>query len=228
MVMYHEWTHTAIDSERPSVEIPGGVAVNRYARRVIYYVSGWTLFSALRALTITGTERGKYFVFVQAHSIGKVAVQDANLPISIIEKRKRKSAKVYCSEEYFDFVCYVESVYLSNLSLKMMHAYADGNIIDIIRSGLLSNDVVIQKVSLLFQKPLCCLLSKDERPEILKYLMDRFANMQGTFFAHCLKKNNNKSTVDGLAEKQATRTKVLNGVITSKAVVDSKEYEPRR
>ena len=225
MVMYHEWTHAAIDSERPSVEIPGSVAVNRHARPVIYYVAGWTLFSASRALTVAGKERGKYFLFVQAHSIGKLAAQVANLPISIIEKRKRKSAKVYCSEEYFDFICYVESVYLSNLSLKMMRAYADGNIIDIIRSGLLSNDTVIQKFSLLFQNPSCCSMSEDEKPEILKYLMDRYANMRGTFFAHCLKKNNNKSTVDILAEKQATRTNVSNAVVTAKAVADSKESE---
>ena len=92
------------------------MAVNRHACPVIYYVAGWTLFSTSRALTVAGKERGKYFLSVQAHSIGKLAAQDANLLISIIEKRKRKSAKVYCSEEYFDFICYVESVYLSNLS----------------------------------------------------------------------------------------------------------------
>ena len=62
MVMYHEWTHTDIDSERPSVEIPSSVAINRYAHPVIYYVSGWTLFSASRALTVAGKERGKYFL----------------------------------------------------------------------------------------------------------------------------------------------------------------------
>ena len=55
--------------------------------------------------------------------------------------------------------------------------------------------------------------------------MDRYANMQGTFFAHCLKKNNNKGTVDVLAEKQATRTKVSNAVVTAKAVADLKESE---
>jgi hypothetical protein len=49
--------------------------------------------------------------------------------------------------------------------------------------------------------------------------------MRGTFFAHCLKNNNSKSTVDILAEKQATRTKVSNAVVTAKAVADSKESE---
>ena len=107
----------------------------------------------------------------------------------------------------------------------MMRAYADGNIINIIRSGLLSNDTVIQKFSLLFQNLSCCSLSEDEKPEILKYLMDRYANMRGTFFAYCLKKNNNKSTVDVLAEKQATGTKVSNAVVTAKAIVDSKDSD---
>ena len=96
MVIYHEWTHTAIDSKRPLVEIPDSVAVNRYAHPVIYYVAGWTLFSTSRALTVAGKERCKYFLFVQDHSIGKVAAQDANLNTSIIVKRKQKSTKVYC------------------------------------------------------------------------------------------------------------------------------------
>ena len=207
------------------VEIPGSVAVNRHARPVIYYVAGWTLFSASRALTVAQKERGKYFQFFQAHNIEKLDAKDAKLPISIVEKRKQRSAKVYCSEEYFDFICFVESVYLSNLSLKMMRAYADGNIIDIIRSSLLSNDMVVQKSNLLFNNTSCCSISEDEKPEIMKYLMDRYANMRGTFFAHCLKKNNTKSTVDMLAEKQAARTKVSNAVVTAKAVEDSKEAE---
>ena len=80
--------HAAIDSECPSVEIPGSVAVNRHACPVIYYVAGWTLFSISRALTVAGKERGKYFLFVQAHSIGKLAAQDTNLPISIIKKEE--------------------------------------------------------------------------------------------------------------------------------------------
>jgi hypothetical protein len=88
----------------------------------------------------------------------------------------------------------------------------------------LSNDAVTHKFSP-FKNPPCCSLSEDEKPEILKYLMHRYANMQGTFFAHCLKKNNNKNTVDVLAEKQATKTKVLNAVVTVKAIVESKESE---
>jgi hypothetical protein len=94
MVMYHKWTHTVIVSKCPLVEIPNSVLVNRHAFLVMYYISGWTLFSASRALTVADKERGKYFLFVQAHSIGKLAAQDITLPISIIGKRERKSASI--------------------------------------------------------------------------------------------------------------------------------------
>ena len=48
--------------------------------------------------------------------------------------------------------------------------------------------------------------------------MERYANMRGTFFVKCIKNNNPKSSVDTLAERQATRNKVSNAVITAKAV----------
>ena len=46
MVMYHEWTHAAVDCKRPPVTIPGNVKLNKHALPVIYYVAEWTLFSA--------------------------------------------------------------------------------------------------------------------------------------------------------------------------------------
>ena len=49
--------------------------------------------------------------------------------------------------------------------------------------------------------------------------------MQGTFFARCLKKNNHKSAVDILAEKQATRTKLSSAFVSAKAIADSKESD---
>ena len=51
-----------------------------------------------------------------------------NLLTSLVEMRKGR-ASVYCSREYFEFVCFVKSTYLANLTLKMMLAYNDGDII---------------------------------------------------------------------------------------------------
>ena len=59
--------------------------------------------------------------------------------------------------------------------------------------------------------------TKDQQ-QIMKYLMERYANMCRTFFVKCIKNNNPKSSVDTLAERQATRSKVSNAVITAKAV----------
>ena len=47
--------------------------------------------------------------------------------------------------------------------------------------------------------------------------------MRGTFFAKHLRQNRRGKTVDNLASSQATRTKVANAVVTSKAVAEAKE-----
>ena len=60
------------------------------------------------------------------------------LPTSVVERRKRQ-AKIYWMEEHYKFNCFVESVYLENLNLKMMQAHTDGDIVDIIKKALLSS-----------------------------------------------------------------------------------------
>ena len=42
--------------------------------------------------------------------------------------------------------------------------------------------------------------TKDQQ-QIMKYLMERYANMRGDFFIKCIKNNNPKSSVDTLAER---------------------------
>lgn len=58
------------------------------------------------------------------------------LPTTLVEKRKRNVA-MYCTQQYFEFICFIESVYLVNLSLKMMLAYNDGDIIAVIKRSIL-------------------------------------------------------------------------------------------
>ncbi len=42
-VMFMTWSHSICGSEKPPVEFPVDCLVGKYARPVIYYVSGWTL-----------------------------------------------------------------------------------------------------------------------------------------------------------------------------------------
>ena len=71
-----------------------------------------------------------FFRFAAAQIINGCAAESMDLPTSLGERTKRR-ASVYCSHKYFDFVCFVESIYLANLKLKMMMAYNDGDIITI-------------------------------------------------------------------------------------------------
>ena len=213
-IIYQEWVRTSADGERPPVQIPGKVKLGKYARPVIYYVAGWTLYSASRALTISVKEREIYFSFVRRNNTTKEDAEKAKLPIDLVEKRTRRAAKMYASKAYYNFIWSVESIYLTNLNIKMMRAYADGDIMDIILGGIMKNKSLANKF--------CSLCGDDvdtkEQQQILKYLMERYANMRGTFFVKCIKNNNPKSSVDTLAERQATRNKVSNAVITAKAV----------
>ena len=68
-----------------------------------------------------------------------------------------------------------------------------------------------------------CSLCRDDvgtkaQQQIIKYIVERHANMCGTFFVEYIKNKNPESLVDTSAERQATRSKVSNAVITAKSV----------
>ena len=60
-----------------------------------------------------------------------------------MERKKHISAKVYYSKEYITFVCPVESVYLSSLSLEGRSAYSDSDIVDKIKTSLLPGNLAV-------------------------------------------------------------------------------------
>ena len=109
--------------------------------------------------------------------------------------------QIYCtSKQYYDFICFMESVYLANLTLKMMMAYNDGNIISRIKSSLIANTLFDSSGGT---------VTEAEQKQILEYIMERYANMRGTFFARHLKCKSGDILAKRV-ENQPTRTKVLH------------------
>ena len=98
------------------------------------------------------------------------------LPTSLVKKRKQKSL-VYCTKQYFELICFVESVYLADWPLKMMLAYKDDNIISIIKTGILSNNGAQERFDALFLSNVV----ECEHQCVMAYIMEHYANMRGTF-----------------------------------------------
>jgi hypothetical protein len=110
--------------------------VGRYALPVVYYVTGWMLFSMSKASTVAADNKPVCFTFAASQTIDERAAKRMNLPASLVERRKQR-ASVYCSREYFDFLCRIESIFLANLTLKMMLAYSNGDIVTRIKTSIL-------------------------------------------------------------------------------------------
>jgi hypothetical protein len=128
---------------------------------------------------------------------------------------EERRALVYCSCEYFDFVCLVESTYLANLTLKMMLVYNDGDIISKIKLGILSHDDRRDRFSCLSDSNY-----EDNNQLLLAYILERYANMRGTYFVKHLK-GNSGDQLKKLASCQAARMKVGHAVVYAKTTVES-------
>ena len=221
-ILFEEWSYCAMDSEKPSVSIPDECLVGKYARPVIYYVAGWTLHSLSKALTIAQDKRGVYQRFSTNHCLGADEAKDLDLPVSVVQRRKRW-ANTYPTKVYYEFICFVESVYLDNLTLEMMMAHADGDIIHVIKIKLLNSSIAKDRFAIICNndnnyEP----FSDGEMMSLLKYILERYANMRGSYFVKYLKGTTKRSSVDKLVQSQATRTKVVNAAACSKAAEEAK------
>jgi hypothetical protein len=128
-------------------------------------------------LTVSKDKRPTYYRFAATQSIMESKAKIMGLPTSLVERRKKKLF-VYCTKQYFEFICFVESVYLANQSLKMMLAYKDGNIISIIKISFLSNNGAQERFNALFLSNVV----ECERQCVMACIMECYANMRGTFF----------------------------------------------
>ena len=61
----------------------------------------------------------------------------ANRSMSLVERKKRR-VSVYCTHNYFDFVCLVESIFLANPMVEMMLAHNNGDIVAWIKTSILT------------------------------------------------------------------------------------------
>ena len=56
----------------------------------------------------------------------------------------------------------------------------------------------------------------------MSYIMDRYANMRGTYFVKFVRGSGSAGTVDSQVASQSSQAKVLNAAATSKAVASAK------
>ncbi len=153
-----------------------------------------------------------FLEFSMAHSIDEDIARSSGLPTSLVERRKRNSS-VYCSRDYFKFICFVESVYLANLTLKMMMAYADGDIIARIKTSIIGNQAAKNRFAALLGNQ----FDECKCQELMGYILERYANMRGAFFV-CHLKGKSGDQIEKLADSQATRTKVANAIVCTQKI----------
>jgi hypothetical protein len=209
LALFHAWSDEVCNNEKPPIEFPTNCLVGRYASSVVYYLARWTLYSAPKALIIAIVKRPLYFMFAALHTIDEHSAKALNLPTSLVERQKQR-ALVYCTLKYFDFICLVESIYLANLTLKMMLAYNDCNIANVIKMSTLLHKTTMDSFS-------CLSSSKnyDDNTLLLTHIIERYSHMREPYFVKHLKANSGNQ-LQKLVDCQATRTKVAHAVVYAK------------
>ncbi len=93
-----------------------------------------------------------------------------------------------------------------------MLAYSDGDIVTRIKTSILSHNEMRERISFLLGSD-----NKADNQLLLTYIVERYANMRGTYFVRHLK-GNSRNLIQKMADSQATRTKVAQAVVYAKKV----------
>eukprot|EP00984_Skeletonema_dohrnii_P003909 scaffold1342_cov115-Skeletonema_dohrnii-CCMP3373.AAC.3 len=237
--LYFVWIHSTIDNDLPPVEIPAENLVAKYSLPVIYYVAGWTLQRTSLALTVAKAEREKYFRFAFLHKCNFDYAKENDLPYSIVKLREKKNL-FYVSKKYFDFICLIESVYVKNLSMKMMMAYCSGDLVKVIHGAIMRSDTVRQRFFALFKDTRPAGNQREEqneleeegdpdenedrntdRLEILGFILARYIRMRGCWFVKALKSNKGETLGEKKLAAAPTNMKVAQKHSQSKAVAEA-------
>jgi hypothetical protein len=180
LALFQAWSDAICGNKKPPIEFPVDCLVGRYTLPVVYYVAGWTLYSASKASTIAADNRPVCFTFAASQTIDERVANRMSLPTSLVERRKWR-ASVFCTHGYFDFICCIESIFLSNLTLKMMLAYSNGDIITRVKTSILSHNEMRERISFLAGSD-----NEAKNQLLLTYIVERYANIRGTCFVRHL------------------------------------------
>jgi len=220
--LFFFWSQSIADDERRAIQIPDKDLVAKYSEPVVYYVTGWTLQRTGLALLVEESERYKYQSFAKRHSITAQYAKDAELPCELVEMRQKKCL-CFPDKQYFEFIKLVESIYVHNLTVSLMMAYVDGDLMQAIDSKIKSCEEVLTKFSDLFTAG--DMISEADRLDIMNYILERYIKMRGCWFVKYVKTSQNKSRGEMRVAAQPTRTMVANQHVQSKAIAMEKAEE---
>ena len=230
--LFFVWCRSSVDDDRPEIIIPDNCLVSKFSLPVLYYVAGWTLQRASLALTVPINERDKFVDFAKHNKISCLDAKLADLPYTLVELRQHKSL-FFGSKDYFEWIKMVESTYIHNLTLNMMIAFADGDLVEVIDSKIKTSEKIRAKFFLLFDSS-----NTDDdddgdeekeqhRLAIMYFILDRYVWMRGCWFVKYMKGNQGKSLGERLMDSAPTSTKVAHAAIKSKAVADALSQKER-
>mmetsp|Transcript_12557 Transcript_12557/g.18937 ORF Transcript_12557/g.18937 Transcript_12557/m.18937 type:complete len:219 (+) Transcript_12557:1-657(+) len=152
--------------------------------------------------------------------------KEAGLPFHIVELRQKRSL-IFCSKEYYSFICVIESTYVQNLTLKMMLAYTDGDLVNAIHKALYASEKIRSMFFALNRASEDVDdINDDEREsqlEILKFILDRYVRMRGCWFVKFLKSTQGKSLDDQKLAAAPTTMKVAHAAAKTKAAAEARE-----
>jgi hypothetical protein len=208
-ILFRKWAVYNYLSSLPLVEFPPKERdVHKQSRAILCYTAGWILSCAGKA---NKAGKGLMIEFSMRHLLKASEAIAEGLPTSVVDRREKKTLP-RSSKAFFQFLCQVECVYISNLTIGMMVAYTAGDLLGAIHSAIMNDEGVQTQFHLL----LLGLKFEDTDVSIfLEYVLRKYKRMRGRWFVKAVR----SQTADGAnaVSKMTTRDGVVAADKAAKA-----------
>jgi hypothetical protein len=193
-------------SSLPLVEFPPEeTVVHKQSRAILYYTSGWILSCTGKGKAGKGvsTRLDRLIVeFLMKHSLKASEATAEGLPTSVVDRKEKKTLQ-RSSKAFFQFLCRVECIYMSNLTIGMMVAYTGGDLLSTIHTAIMNDGGVRSQFDGLLLGLEC---ESTDVSDFLEYVLRKYKRMRGHWFVKAVR----GQTADGA--DAVSRMTTRNGV----------------
>jgi hypothetical protein len=173
-----------VEDDSPPIEFPGKDLVSKYAEPVLYYSASFVIGRCKMAKSVAERDRVPYRIFAETHLISTAEAKEDNLPTRLVEEREGISGSFSrCSRGAYQLMRKVESFFLAYLTLEMMIAYPEGDLIVKIGEAILRDETIRSDFFALAEEAEIA----DGSEEIFVYIMNIFIGMRGRWFVRTIK-----------------------------------------
>lgn len=192
-ILHRVWCSYNYTASNPPIVIPSATKrVHKYSQSALYYIAGWIIVGMYdREDVCESVALLRMAEFAACHTITASQAKNDMLPTDTLDARETMHLRRLPSKAFYNFVGFLECIYMHNMNVEMMMAYSAGYLLSAIRKIVRYDETVkecfIGLLRVLLPPEEDSVESSKMSDEMMEFVIRKYAKMRGRWlFAKAL------------------------------------------